>query len=240
MCLPGSHFDSFWPVFRRDESEDCEQARGDLRSTQGEICMEPELGQPAADQIAWEVACPVFRSILDRIGDRWSVLVLLELKDGPQRFNEMHRILPGISRRMLTFTLRNLERDGLITRKVYPTVPPKVEYAQTPLALELRHTMDALAQWALRNRQPVMDARAAYDERESQKNEEPKPQEGLVSARPPVPVPARSSVSAAARPPVPAARTRVPAAAGAPANGTRSAMARKAASPASGRSLRTT
>ena len=194
--------------------------------------MEHELSQPVADQIAWEVACPVFRSILDRIGDRWSVLVLLELRNGPQRFNEMHRILPGISRRMLTFTLRNLERDGLISRKVYPTVPPKVEYAQTPLALELRHTMEALAQWALRNRGPVLEARAAYDERESQKSEEPKQQESLVSAKPSMPAPARPSV--------PGTRSCFPAPTGVPVNGTRNAMARKAALPPSGRSLRTT
>jgi DNA-binding HxlR family transcriptional regulator len=120
-----------------------------------------------ADLIASELALPVFRSILNRIGDKWSVLVLVELRQGPQRFNELHRALDGISRRMLTFTLRNLERDGLILRTAYPTVPPKVEYSQTPLAAELRETMDALAVWAARNGHYVMEARAAYDEREA-------------------------------------------------------------------------
>lgn len=161
--------------------------------------MDDKLSQAEATQIAQEIACPIFRSILDRIGDRWSVLVLLELKDGPRRFNEMHRSLPGISRRMLTFTLRNLERDGLIRRKVFPTVPPKVEYSQTPVAMELRHTMDALALWAVRNRAWVMEARAAFDGREPGKGEEPeKPANVTPPRRPAVPAPRRRVPAAAA------------------------------------------
>ena len=147
------------------------------------------LSQAEADKIAAEAACPIFRSILDRIGDRWSVMVLLELVGGPKRFNEMHRSLPGISRRMLTFTLRNLERDGLILREVYPTVPPKVEYSHTPLARELRHTMRALAEWAVRNREPVLEARVAFDERETERSEEPEKPANVTPPRPSGPGP---------------------------------------------------
>jgi DNA-binding HxlR family transcriptional regulator len=184
---------------RRQSAEQLAADAGLAAYVGGEPDDEENLTAKEVDEVAWELARPVFRSILDRIGDRWSIVVLLELRDRPQRFNEMHRNLPGISRRMLTFTLRTLERDGLLERTVYPTVPPKVEYAQTPLAGELRHTMEALADWSLRNRGPVLQARAAFDERETTEKDE-QPQE------PPK--------SAAAPQRLPAPRTRVPAGAG--------------------------
>lgn len=107
-------------------------------------------------------ACPV-REVLDRVAGKWSVQILVAASHGPIRFTELERGIEGISRRMLTLTLRNLERDGLVTRTVYPTVPPKVEYGLTPAALELHETLLRLTDWAERNRVYIAEARAAYD-----------------------------------------------------------------------------
>ncbi|MEU6197145.1 helix-turn-helix domain-containing protein [Streptomyces sp. NPDC047061] len=107
-------------------------------------------------------ACPV-REVLDRVAGKWSVQILVAASHGPIRFTELERGIEGISRRMLTLTLRNLERDGLVTRTVYPTVPPRVEYALTPVALELHETLLRLTDWAERNRGYIAEARAAYD-----------------------------------------------------------------------------
>ncbi|MEU2616808.1 winged helix-turn-helix transcriptional regulator [Streptomyces sp. NPDC054813] len=106
--------------------------------------------------------CPV-REVLDRVAGKWSVQILVAASHGPIRFTELERGIEGISRRMLTLTLRNLERDGLVTRTVYPTVPPKVEYGLTPVALELHETLQRLTDWAERNRGYIAQARAAYD-----------------------------------------------------------------------------
>ncbi|MEU6352635.1 helix-turn-helix domain-containing protein [Streptomyces sp. NPDC047072] len=107
-------------------------------------------------------ACPV-REVLDRVAGKWSVQILVAAAHGPIRFTELERGIEGISRRMLTLTLRNLERDGLVTRTVHPTVPPKVEYELTPVARELHETLLRLTDWAERNRVYIADARAAYD-----------------------------------------------------------------------------
>ncbi|MGW3287177.1 winged helix-turn-helix transcriptional regulator [Streptomyces sp. NPDC001002] len=107
-------------------------------------------------------ACPV-REVLDRVAGKWSVQILVAVAHGPIRFTELERGIEGISRRMLTVTLRNLERDGLLTRTVHPTVPPKVEYELTPVARELHETLQSLTDWAERNRHYVADARAKYD-----------------------------------------------------------------------------
>ncbi|MFD4601549.1 winged helix-turn-helix transcriptional regulator [Streptomyces sp. NPDC058464] len=107
-------------------------------------------------------ACPV-REVLDRVAGKWSVQILVAASHGPIRFTELERGIEGISRRMLTLTLRNLERDGLVTRTVYPTVPPRVEYGLTPVALELHETLLGLTDWAERNRGYIAEARAAYD-----------------------------------------------------------------------------
>ncbi|MEU6087226.1 helix-turn-helix domain-containing protein [Streptomyces sp. NPDC047085] len=107
-------------------------------------------------------ACPV-REVLDRVAGKWSVQILVAAAQGPVRFTELERGIEGISRRMLTLTLRNLERDGLVKRTVYATVPPKVEYELTPVALELHETLQRLTDWAERNRVYVAEARAAYD-----------------------------------------------------------------------------
>ncbi|MFE6170616.1 winged helix-turn-helix transcriptional regulator [Streptomyces sp. NPDC056464] len=107
-------------------------------------------------------ACPV-REVLDRVSGKWSVQILVAAAHGPIRFTELERGIEGISRRMLTLTLRNLERDGLVTRTVHPTVPPKVEYELTPVARELHETLRRLTDWAERNRVHIAESRAAYD-----------------------------------------------------------------------------
>jgi DNA-binding HxlR family transcriptional regulator len=107
-------------------------------------------------------ACTV-RQVLDRVGGKWSIGIIVAASQGPVRFTELERSIEGISRRMLTLTLRNLERDGLLTRTVYPTVPPKVEYLATGMALELYESLVALTDWAQRHRVAIAAARAAYD-----------------------------------------------------------------------------
>jgi DNA-binding HxlR family transcriptional regulator len=102
-------------------------------------------------------------SVLGRIGDKWSVLIVSRLGDGPMRFNELKRSIGGISQRMLTLTLRGLERDGLITRTVFPTVPPRVEYELTALGRSLLSPVSALAEWALKNRRRIEDSQTKFD-----------------------------------------------------------------------------
>jgi DNA-binding HxlR family transcriptional regulator len=109
--------------------------------------------------------CPAVREVLHRIGDKWSVQIVALLGDGPQRFSELRRAIEGISQRMLTLTLRGLERDGLVTRTVYPEIPPRVDYALTPLGETLLEPIQGLAEWAAENRVPIQDARTAFDGR---------------------------------------------------------------------------
>ncbi|MGX1546391.1 winged helix-turn-helix transcriptional regulator [Streptomyces adustus] len=109
-----------------------------------------------------EDACPV-REVLDRISGKWSIQIVLAAAEKPVRFTELERTIPGISRRMLTLTLRSLERDGLLVRTVYPTVPAKVVYSVTDSARELHDAFVTLMDWAERNRSSVTAARAAYD-----------------------------------------------------------------------------
>jgi DNA-binding HxlR family transcriptional regulator len=108
--------------------------------------------------------CPL-REVLALIGDKWSTQVLVELGEGPRRFTQLERAIEGISRRMLTLNLRNLERNGLITRTVYPDAPPRVEYATTPLINDIREPLEALADWARRARPAITAARHTYDNR---------------------------------------------------------------------------
>lgn len=107
-------------------------------------------------------ACPI-RDVLDRIGDAWSVLVLMELHNGPCRFNALRRVVDGISQRMLAVTLRHLERDGLVSRAVLPLSPPQVEYALTPMGQDLITSMAHLRDWAVSHQPAVRAARHAYD-----------------------------------------------------------------------------
>jgi DNA-binding HxlR family transcriptional regulator len=123
-----------------------------------------------AGEAAWRVRprpvdagqCPI-RNVLDRLGDAWSLLVIMKLREGPHRFNAMKREIGDISQRMLAVTLRHLERDGLVSRQVFPTNPPRVEYALTDLGRSMVGPIDALARWAEENHETVKRARIAYD-----------------------------------------------------------------------------
>ncbi|RMI31221.1 winged helix-turn-helix transcriptional regulator [Nocardia stercoris] len=107
-------------------------------------------------------ACTV-AEVLDHVSGKWSVGILVAAAQGPVRFTELERAVTGISRRMLTLNLRKLERDGLLIRTVYPTVPPKVEYTLTPIARELHATLLTLTEWAKRHRATIAAAQADYD-----------------------------------------------------------------------------
>lgn len=108
-------------------------------------------------------SCTPVREILSRVGDKWSILIIMLLSERPWRFNELKRAIEGMSQRMLTLTLRNLERDGLVTRTVYPTVPPSVEYALTTLGRSLCAPVIALGLWAKDNSERIDESRRRYD-----------------------------------------------------------------------------
>lgn len=114
--------------------------------------------------------CRAISGVLARIGDKWSVLIVSRLGARPMRFNQLKREIGGISQRMLTLTLRGLERDGLITRTMFPTIPPRVDYALTPLGRSLLEPVMGLSDWALKNIARIEIARAKFD--------------GVASARP--------------------------------------------------------
>jgi len=107
--------------------------------------------------------CRAVSEVLDRVGDKWSVLVVTMLGGGPKRFNELRRAIASISQRMLTLTLRGLERDGLVTRTVFPTIPPRVDYALTELGCSLLTPVNALGLWARQNRDRIQQARVRFD-----------------------------------------------------------------------------
>ena len=110
--------------------------------------------------------CPV-RDVLDHIGGKWNSLMLLALADGPMRFSQLRRFIPDISQRMLTQTLRDLQRDGYLTRTVYPTQPPSVEYRLTDLGTSLLFPLRALVQWSQGNHAAIREARRDYDARQA-------------------------------------------------------------------------
>jgi DNA-binding HxlR family transcriptional regulator len=112
--------------------------------------------------------CRAVSEVLARVGDKWSMLVVVMLGDGPKRFNELRRSIGGISQRMLTLTLRALERDGLVTRTVFPTIPPRVDYALTELGRSLLTPVGALSAWALENQSRIRQAREQFDAAERQ------------------------------------------------------------------------
>jgi DNA-binding HxlR family transcriptional regulator len=109
--------------------------------------------------------CRGVASILARVGDKWSVFVIMLLGNGPRRFNEIKRMVGGISQRMLTLTLRGLERDGLVTRTVFPTIPPRVDYELTDLGRGLWQPVEALGIWATEHQTEIQDARARFERR---------------------------------------------------------------------------
>ncbi|MDF3855144.1 winged helix-turn-helix transcriptional regulator [Paracoccus sp. P2] len=107
--------------------------------------------------------CRAFAAVLQRIGDKWSLLIVSVLAEGPRRFSELRREIPSISQRMLTLTLRGLERDGLVSRTVTPSIPPRVDYELTELGRSLRKPVCALAEWAMANIGAIHDAQARFD-----------------------------------------------------------------------------
>lgn len=109
--------------------------------------------------------CRGVASVLSRVGDKWSVFVIMMLGDGPKRFNELKRMINGISQRMLTLTLRGLERDGLVTRTIFPTIPPRVDYELTDLGRGLSQPVEALGKWAMEHLPQIEAARTQFDQR---------------------------------------------------------------------------
>ena len=107
--------------------------------------------------------CPAVREVLNRVGDKWSVQIVALLGGGKKRFSELRLSIEGISQRMLTLTLKGLERDGLITRTAYPTIPPRVEYELTQLGHSLLKPITQLGEWAGKNRERIQSAREKYD-----------------------------------------------------------------------------
>jgi DNA-binding HxlR family transcriptional regulator len=120
---------------------------------------------PASGANGSEIGSCRARDVLDRVGDKWSVYVISLLGDGPRRFTQLLRAIDGISQRMLTVTLRGLERDGIVTRTVYPVVPPRVDYALTRTGETLLATVRGLVAWADEHTGDIDAARARYDAR---------------------------------------------------------------------------
>jgi DNA-binding HxlR family transcriptional regulator len=107
--------------------------------------------------------CLAVREVLNRVGDKWSVLIVGILGEGTLRFSELRRAIEGISQRMLTLTLRGLERDGLVTRTIFPSIPPRVDYELTPLGRTLLEPVQALSAWAQQHRSELQAARERFD-----------------------------------------------------------------------------
>jgi DNA-binding HxlR family transcriptional regulator len=123
--------------------------------------MTVQLPDPASED------CRAVSSILARVGDKWTVLIVVLLGDGPKRFNEIKRRVGGISQRMLTFTLRGLERDGLVTRTVFPTTPQRVEYELTRLGGTLWKAVEPLGSWARTHAAEILTSRKQFDEKDA-------------------------------------------------------------------------
>jgi DNA-binding HxlR family transcriptional regulator len=130
-------------------------------------CLNPGGEHSVTDSCQSPEAIDV-RQILNRVGDKWSILVIAMLDQGTRRFTELRREVEGISQRMLALTLRQLERDGLVQRTVYPVVPPKVEYTLTDLGSTLLESVRGLVSWAMEHRGQVAAARVEYDARQNQ------------------------------------------------------------------------
>ncbi|GAA3651266.1 helix-turn-helix domain-containing protein [Nonomuraea antimicrobica] len=127
----------------------------------------------------WDVRadCDV-RQILDRVADKWSLLVIALLDRRKMRFTQLRRAVDGVSQRMLTVTLRHLERDGLVRRTVYPVVPPRVEYELTPLGISLHEVITSLVIWTEEHQQEISAARSDYDEKAASEEHELQPAVG--------------------------------------------------------------
>ncbi|HEU4704984.1 MAG TPA: helix-turn-helix domain-containing protein [Sphingomicrobium sp.] len=119
-------------------------------------------GAPAPDGLH-QAGCRNVAPVLNRVGDKWSMLIVMILSDGSKRFSELKRAIDGISQRMLTLTLRGLERDGLVSRSVTPTVPPRVDYELTELGRSLREPVKALGDWAIEHIECIRAAQQSFD-----------------------------------------------------------------------------
>jgi DNA-binding HxlR family transcriptional regulator len=138
------------------------------RRLQGGTILKPGHTQVTVPALHPESAdCRAVSAVLARVGDKWSVLIVSLLGAGPRRFNEIKRMVGGISQRMLTLTLRGLERDGLVTRTVFPTVPPRVDYELTELGRSLWPPVEALGNWAREQQPQIEAARQRFDQRAS-------------------------------------------------------------------------
>ena len=133
----------------------------------GDVTLENCPVEPLGPQ---HIRCRSITPILQRIGDKWSILIVMMLARGPQRFNELKRLVEGISQRMLTLNLRGLEREGLVSRKIFPTIPPKVEYRLTDLGKSLCTHVIALGQWAEANYDAIEMARQTFDARDGEED----------------------------------------------------------------------
>ena len=128
----------------------------------------PAASRPAPSRVPHPGQCTRANEVIALVGDKWSVHIVMLLGTGCHRFMEIKRAVDGISQKMLTVTLRGLERDGYVTRTVYPTIPPKVEYELTDLGRDLLCPLQALGAWALENHDRVVAARSAYDARSAE------------------------------------------------------------------------
>lgn len=137
--------------------------QGELGVTASRIAARASVPDTSAANWSFDPQCPV-RDVLDRLGDKWSTLILMTLAAGPHRFSAVLRAVPDISKRMLTQTLRDLERDGLIARAVFPTKPPSVEYRLTALGETILEPLAVLVRWADRSHAAIRAARTAFDE----------------------------------------------------------------------------
>ena len=143
--------------------------------------------------------CVAVSDVLARVGDKWSVLVVTRLGAGPMRFNELRRSIGGISQRMLTLTLRGLERDGLVTRTVFPTIPPRVDYELTALGRDLLVPVSALGDWAIRNQPKIARAREQFDGATKKTAIAPGPAPGPAPSTAPRPMSRQTGLVQAAR-----------------------------------------
>ncbi len=135
-----------------------------VASPQGGTFLEPRhIHVSGAHAGGGHESCIPVRAMLAKIGDKWSILTIMMLSDGTKRFSELQRGIDGVSQRMLTLTLRGLERDGLVTREVFPTIPPRVEYTLTPLGRSLQVPVIALGQWVTANLPELEAARRRFD-----------------------------------------------------------------------------
>jgi DNA-binding HxlR family transcriptional regulator len=137
---------------------DRERASGVAGGSKGMLAMLQPYKQDGADLRG----CPI-RDVLDQIGDKWSTLLIIVLAERPHRFGELRRAVPDISQRMLTQTLRDLQRDGLVSRHVYPTVPPSVEYRLTLLGQSLLEPLSHLVRWANKHHSAIRAARSTFE-----------------------------------------------------------------------------